>query len=83
MHREHREAGWHRPQSSVVGTFNLFQEFPNLVVVEAWIPPGSCLDLVRRKGRGLRPRVEARAQNAVYDLFEGLAGLAPFRAQLG
>jgi len=67
----------------VIGTLSLFQEIPNPVVVEAGSTPGPRLDSVRRKRSGFQSNVQARTQNAVYDLFEGLAGLAHFGAQLG
>ena len=65
----------------MIGTFSLFQEIPNLVVVEAWTTPGPRLDAVRRKRRGFHSNVQARAQNAVYYLLEGLAGLPHFGAE--
>ena len=67
----------------MVGTFNLLDEFPNLVVVEARAAQGPRLDFVGRKGSGLRSNVQTRAQNAVHDLLEGFAGPARFRPELG
>jgi hypothetical protein len=67
----------------VIGTFSFFQEVPNLVVVKTRTTPGPRLDTVRRKRSGFHSNVQARAQNAVHDLLEGLTGLASFGSQLG
>jgi hypothetical protein len=67
----------------VVGTFSLFKEFPNLVVVEALAAEGPRLNLVRGNGSGLRSNVQTGTENAVYDLLEGFAGPAGFLPELG
>jgi hypothetical protein len=67
----------------MVGTFILLDEFPNFVVVEALVTPGPCLDLEGRDGSGLRSNVQTVTENAVHDLFEGFAGPARFRPELG
>ena len=67
----------------MIGTFSLFKEIPDLVVVEARTTPGPRLNAVGRKSSGFDAKVQACAQNPVDDLFEGLAGLTHFGAQLG
>ena len=57
----------------MVGTFNLLDKFPNLVVVEALTAERPCLDLEGRNGSGLRSNGQAGTQNAVHDLLEGFA----------
>ena len=67
----------------MVRTFNLLDEFPNFVVVEALVTPRPGLDLEGRSRSGQRSNVQTRAQNAVHDLLEGFAGPARFRPELG
>ena len=67
----------------MIGTFSLFKEIPDLVVVEARTTPGPRLDAVWRQSNGFHSNVQSRAQDAIYDLLERLAGFARFGAQLG
>ena len=66
----------------MVGTFNLLDEFPDLVVVEALAAPSPRFDFEGRNGSGLRSNVQTATQNAVYDLLERFAGLAGFGLKL-
>ena len=66
------------------GPFNLLDKFPYLVVAESLTQTQrACLDLEGGKRGSQRSSVQTRAQNAVHDLFKGLAGSARFRPELG
>jgi hypothetical protein len=65
----------------VIGALGLLDELPNFVIVEPRAAQRPRLDSVRRKRSGFHSNVQARTQNAVYYLLEGLAGLPHFGAE--
>ena len=66
------------------GPFNLLDEFPYLVVIEPRAQTQrACLDFEGGNRSGLGSNVQAGAQDAVHDLFEGFARPACFRPELG
>ena len=64
--------------------FNLLDEFPYLVVIEPRAQTQrACLDFEGRNRSGLRSNVQARAQDAVHDLFKRFARPPRFRPEFG
>ena len=59
-----------------MGPFNLFDEFPDVVVVEAGISPRPRLDFEGRSRSALRSNVQSKAQEIIDDLLERSAGAA-------
>ena len=66
------------------GPFNPLDEFPYLVVTEPRAQAQrACLDLEGWSRSGQGSDVQSCAQNPVHDLFEGFAGPARLRPELG
>ena len=67
----------------MIGPFDLLDEFPDVVVVEAGVSPGPRFDFEGWGRSALRSNVHSKAQEIIDDLLERPAGAARLCPQLG